>query len=106
MVYGAHGHLQAVREARDGAPAPELGWYPRVYWQVEALDARGHVFQAQMGNGMRVFASHDPVTGELVHRSEGHFFNGRIGQMMEYEWDSIGQLVRRTNLTHTLDYEY
>jgi len=104
MVYNEYGYLEEIREARDGAPSP--GGSVHTYWTVYAMDARGNVIKGEMGNGMQVSATHDPVTGELTYRFEYQEGTGHFGQLMHYDWNEIGNLIQRQNLASTFDYEH
>jgi len=99
MVYNEYGFLISIREAQHGQ-------HGTAYWTVNAMDARGNVIEAEMGNGMQVYADHAPATGELLMRSDLHYLSGQFGQFKEYEWDQIGRLVRRDDLSNWLNFEH
>jgi RHS repeat-associated protein len=49
-----------------------------------------------LGNGVEVFASHSPASG-LLHTLEAYGSGGRQLQRVEYEFDVLGNLVRRAD---------
>src|SRR5690625_5190369 len=103
-VYNDYGYLSEIREARDGDGSQ--GNHVRTYWKVLAMDARDNVIEAEMGNGMKVVATHDVKTGALRSRSDRYDGSGDFAQLTEYEWDEIGQLVRRNQYASAALFEY
>lgn len=89
QVYGPRGHLVQLREAREGAQGQS-------YWELLALDARGQVTHARLGNGINLYASYEASTGRLQSLLDS---NGQTAaQDLMVQWDAIGNLrYRRDN---------
>lgn len=67
-----------------------------VYWQASALDARGNVLHAQLGNGLAQHARFDAATGLVIEQGLGHDGNNDYThQYREYSWDVAGNLLSR-----------
>ena len=89
--YNEYGYLDQLAEARDGSEAI-------VYLDIEGMDARGNMSYALLGNGVEVFADHDEASGQL-EMLEAYDASGRELQHVRYEFDVLGNLVQRTDLS-------
>ncbi|MEJ2384867.1 MAG: FG-GAP-like repeat-containing protein, partial [Xanthomonadales bacterium] len=58
-VYNAHGYLEALREAREGAEG-------RVYSTILSMSERGRITAWRLGNGVEAFADFEPASGKLL----------------------------------------
>ncbi len=87
-VYNERGHLEALKEAREGHAG-------QVYWEVEKTDARGNVTRGVMGNGMTVTADYNAATGELDTRTD--LSEHAEAQMLVLHWDDYNRLTSRVD---------
>lgn len=101
-VYGSFGHLTAIREAREGASG-------KVYWELQAQDARGQVKQARFGNGFNAYANYDAASGRLLSLVDSN--GATLVQDLQMRWDAIGNLTFRRdsgggrNLSERFEYD-
>ena len=93
-TFGAHatGYLQSLHETRGGSGVGT------VFQAVEAMDAWGNVILSELGNGVIVSADYDPLTGRLID-TLATTFNNAIVQDLHYDWDLIGNLKLKKDVT-------
>jgi len=72
-----------------------------VFWQANAMDARGHVIDEQLGNGIQTISGYDQVTGLLDYLQSGPSANGTI-QNLSYVWNAVGNLTYRQDVRQGL----
>lgn len=72
-----------------------------VFWQANALDARGNVIDETLGNGIQTIRGYDSVTGRIDYIQSGPGASGSI-QDLSYEWDSVGNLKTRQDVRQSL----
>jgi RHS repeat-associated protein len=83
VVYGyQNGFTKEVRDASTGG----------VIWQANTQDARGHVTQAQYGNGQVTNLGFDLTNGRLYSIQTGA---NAATQNLTYAWDAVGNLTSR-----------
>ena len=85
--YNAYGYLDQMSESREGKDGT-------VYRDIGAMDARGNVVFARLGNGVEVFARHHADSGQL-QSLEAYDSAGRELQDVEYLFDVLGNLQQR-----------
>jgi RHS repeat-associated protein len=99
--YNNYGYLQDAKDYT--VPAS-----PVVLWQATLQDARGHVTQANLGNGQQSNQSFDKTTGLLNSVQTGPN-GGAATQNLYYSWDRVGNLISRAdanqNLTEAFGYD-
>jgi hypothetical protein len=89
--YNTNGYLASLQESRGGPDG-------LVYQLVESMDPWGNVIMSQLGNDVIVSADYDPLTGRLVD-TLATSFNNAIVQNLHYEWDLIGNLKEKKDVT-------
>lgn len=94
-VYSESGYPARIRESREGTEG-------RVYREIHAMDARGRVLHATLGNGVETFAEYEPVGGDLVAQ-RAYDRNGLELQDLRYAFDALGNLVQRADRSNGLD---
>jgi YD repeat-containing protein len=80
-----------------------------VFWEASATDARGHVIDETLGNGLQTVRTFDRVTGWADTIETGPVGTSTI-QNLSYVWDAVGNLEQRQDmnqslLTETFDYD-
>lgn len=88
-----YGILNQVRDYN----APSTVW-----WQLSAIDDRGNPIDEQLGNGVRVLANHDGLTGHLNWRTSGNNAGYNNHQNLSYQWDANENLTSRADLNQSL----
>ena len=95
--YNSHGYLSAISD-----DAAQL-----LFWQAEALNARGQLERQLLGNGAVTQQLYQPTTGRLQGINTEH--NGAVIQSLTYTFDTIGNLTQRTDqrqgLSETFSYD-
>lgn len=89
--YNTNGYLASLQESRGGPDG-------LVYQLVESMDPWGNVIMSQLGNDVIVSVDYDPLTGRLVD-TLATSFNNAIVQNLHYEWDLIGNLKEKKDVT-------
>lgn len=82
-IYNALGYHVETRNANNSI----------LYWQLNAMDAEGHVTQETLGNGAVSYTMYDPSNGRFNYR-----INNRNGVWIAYHsqlYDSIGNVQER-----------
>lgn len=82
-IYNALGYHVETRNANNSI----------LYWQLNAMDAEGHVTQETLGNGAVSYTTYDPSNGRFNYR-----INNRNGVWIAYHsqlYDSIGNVQER-----------
>lgn len=85
-IYNGLGYLAEVRKVGDNT----------LYWQLNTMDAEGHVIQETLGNNTVSFTAHDPRNGRFNYR-----IDNRNGTWIAYHsqiYDSIGNVSERYQL--------
>jgi RHS repeat-associated protein len=72
------------------------------FWRLDAVDARGYIATESLGNGVSITSNYDPASGLLAQRTAGQG-GGSSHQNLAFEWDSAGNLVRRTERNAGVD---
>lgn len=95
--YNLYGYLEKIADAvqLDGQPKA-------IYYQVQAMDARGNVTKAKHGNGVIEDRVYNPATGRLATLNSvlnPLYLGGLKLQGYLYDWDDIGNLKQRKNVT-------
>ncbi|MEX0914538.1 MAG: hypothetical protein WDZ60_01485, partial [Wenzhouxiangellaceae bacterium] len=85
-VYNARGYVSQLKESREGTAG-------KIYWTVQAMNARGQVASALMGNGTQITASHDPATGAVLQLMDAT--GTAMAQDLLLAWDAMGNLLSR-----------
>jgi RHS repeat-associated protein len=83
-VYDSRGLSQVI----DGTNS-------EILYEVQAFDARGGITQEQYGNQFIESRSFDPATGMITGITSAN--DAGAWQSFAYEWDSLGNLRRRTD---------
>ena len=84
--YNAHGHPSQLRRS-DGTVT---------YWQAQAVNARGQLERAFLGNGRHLERVYDPETGFLEQASADGI------QQLAFGYDLAGNLIERSDLQRGL----
>jgi len=87
-----NGYLSAVREARYAGDST-------LYQKIRAMDARGNVIRAELGNGTEITRFHDAATGELTGDLQKLPGIHNYASFREYTWDSVGRMTTRAELS-------
>ncbi|MCP5155878.1 MAG: VCBS repeat-containing protein [Ectothiorhodospiraceae bacterium] len=113
--YDAFGRLASIVYPRSGGHPTGLtvlhaytgtGWLrsvsapdiqPTPLWSAEAMDARGMVLSARLGNGIVTSREHDPATG-VVRAIQSIGPGASRVQDLAYVFDAAGNLTRREDL--------
>lgn len=85
-VYNHQGYLAEVRNNATNA----------LYWQATNKDAEGHLLNQTLGNALTTTQAYDPNTSRLQS-----IFTGTV-QNVSYGFDSIGNLLSRSDSVQTL----
>ena len=85
--YDESGSISTIQEAREGVEGVN-------YFSVLSRDERGNADHILLGNGVEVFAFHDPQTGRLMEQYS-YDSNGRELQELIYQYDQLGNLRSR-----------
>jgi RHS repeat-associated protein len=88
----SYGDLTATRDANGST----------VFWQLNSVDAFGHLIDEQTANGLRVLTSFDPSTGRMESRQSGTGGSTTNAQNLAYTWDTSGDLSQRQDLNQSL----
>ena len=64
-------------------------------WRADTVDRFGRVLASTLGNGITTTRSYDPGDGRLLSMSAGP---GGSVQDLRYRYDTIGNLLERTDL--------
>ncbi|MGH8224289.1 MAG: hypothetical protein ACREQZ_15075, partial [Woeseiaceae bacterium] len=88
----SYGLLQAVSDFN--VPAT-------VFWQADAVDARGNVVQETLKNGLEANLDIDEVTGLPKYLQSGPG-GGTARQNLAYQWNKVGSLRQRADLNRSL----
>jgi RHS repeat-associated protein len=72
-----------------------------VFWQANAVDARGNVIQHTLGNGLQTIRGFDEITGlpDYIQSGPG---GSATRQNMEYTWNNVGSLKERKDVNRLL----
>ena len=98
--YGYYGHLTSIGDAVQVNGAPRT-----IYRRISAMNARGQVTAEQMGIGASgapaITASYvfEDATGRLKEKNAYNRAGEHI-QDLEYIWNDVGSLTRRTDTYH------
>lgn len=76
-----------------------------VFWEADAVDARGNVIQETLGNGLETVRGFDDVTGRLDFIQSGPG-GGTARQNMEFSWNKVGSLKQRKDLNRSLTEDF
>ena len=88
--YNAQGYANQV-DRYDGATS--------MVWQAQAVDAEGNTTQEQLGNGVVTQRGYNLYTGRLNTVQSGPAANNPVYQNDVYEYDALGNLESRSQLT-------
>jgi hypothetical protein len=95
----SYGTVTATRDANGST----------VFWQLNSVDAFGHLIDEQTANGLRVLTSFDPSTGWMESRQSGTGGSMTNAQYLAYTWETSGDLHERQdfnqNLTEVFQYD-
>jgi RHS repeat-associated protein len=86
-----NGYLSAVREARYAGDST-------LYQRILAMDARGNVIRAELGNGTVITRYYDGETGEITGDMQKLPGLHNYASFREYTWDSVGRMTSRAEL--------
>ncbi|OYZ04743.1 MAG: hypothetical protein B7Y26_11320 [Hydrogenophilales bacterium 16-64-46] len=84
-VYNAYGHASEVRNAANDA----------LYWQLDAIDAEGHIVQETAGNGIVSQHTYRPENGRLTVRQAA--LGSTPVQALSYLYDTLGNVLVRSD---------
>ena len=100
-VYNSRGHLWKVQDAVLSGSTPRT-----VYWEAKEADALGRVVKEAFGNGAVRTLGHDGKTGRLraLTATRPSQASGDL-QDLRFEWDAVGSLTKREDLTGSRDLE-
>jgi RHS repeat-associated protein len=88
----SYGALTATRDANGST----------VFWQLNSVDAFGHLIDEQTANGLHVLTSFDPSTGWMGSRQSGTGGSTTNAQNLAHTWDTSGDLSQRQDLNQGL----
>lgn len=89
MIFPLLGYLQQVRNTANTT---------LVYWQANAVNARGQVTQETLGNGLTTIRAYNAQTNRIQGINTG---NGNV-QNLVYAFDTLGNLTERKDLAQNL----
>lgn len=88
--YTADGYLKTVRNLDTND----------LYWRAEARNAAGQLTQFELGNGVTTAKGYDAQTGRI----DSIYSDSALGTVVQdysYQFDTLGNLTRRTKNTYT-----
>jgi len=91
--YNSRGYPERLQEAREGDQG-------EIYQRVLDQDERGNVTAMELGNGVKAFASYNPVSGRLVSL-EAYDKHLVELQSVIYGFDVLGNLLSRHDTSRT-----
>jgi len=95
QIRNAYTALGYLKEVRNGAASNEL------YWQLDAVNARGQTTQYTLGNGLTTVNSYDDDTGRIKGITTGAGTSSNI-QNLNYNFDTLGNLTSRNDVNQSL----
>ncbi len=72
-----------------------------VFWQGNAVDARGNVIQQTLGNGLQTIRGFDEITGLPDYIQSGPGGSATL-QDLELAWNKVGSLTQRKDVNRAL----
>lgn len=93
-LYNSYGYLYRLKEARDQVSGV-------IYQETKAMDARGNITHALLGNGVNAYASYEAASGRLDTMTA---FKGTVElQNLDYLFDVMGNLKQRWDRSGSKD---